>query len=212
MKHPQVDEFIENAKNWQFEMSELRSIVLDCGLTEELKWKQPCYSYQKKNIVIISAFKGYCVLGFFKGALLTDLEKLLISPGANSQTVKHFRFTNHEIIAKLRSTIKAYIFEAIEIEKTGLKVKFKKSNNLELPQELLNIFEQDVEFKTAFNELTPGRQRGYNIFFVAAKQSTTRTSRIEKYRQRILTGKGINDCICGHSKKMPGCDGSHKYM
>ena len=212
MKNPKVDEFLTNAKNWQAEMSLLRSIALDCTLIEDLKWRQPCYSFKKNNIIIIGAFKEFCVIGFFKGVLLVDSEKLLISPGENSQTVKQLRFTSIENIEKLKSTIKAYIFEAIEVEKSGLKVEFKKSKNLELQKELLDIFSIDKDYEKAFKSLTPGRQRGYHIFFSGAKQSETRTKRIEKYRERILKGKGINDCICGHSKRLPACDGSHKYL
>ena len=212
MENPEVDAFLSRAKNWQAEMTLLRLIALECGLTEELKWRQPCYNYKGNNIIIIGAFKAYCIVGFFKGVLLGDPENLLTSPGENSQTVKQLRFTGSKSIEDLRATIKAYIFEAVEIEKTGLKVEFKKSKNLEFPQELLDIFKLDPIFNAAFNALTPGRQRGYNLFFTGAKQSETRTSRIEKYKARILTGKGINDCVCGHSKKMPGCDGSHKYL
>ena len=210
--NPKVDEFLAAAVKWKAEMTQLRTIALDCGLTEELKWRQPCYSYQKKNIIIIGKLKDYCVLGFFKGILLSDEYNILRSPGKNSQSVKQLTFNNLESVHKMESTIKAYIFEAIEVEKAGLKPALKQSVNLEFTDELLSVLEKDEMFKTAFEALTPGRQRGYHLFFSGAKQSSTRHSRIEKYRERILNGKGINDCVCGHSKRMPNCDGSHNYL
>jgi uncharacterized protein YdeI (YjbR/CyaY-like superfamily) len=209
--NPKVDEFINNATKWQPEMEQLRLLLLDCGLTEEFKWRMPCYCFQGNNIVLIGSFKEYCTLSFFKGILLQDSSGLLSKPGENSQSMRFFKFTNLEEIIEQQSIIKAYIYEAIEIEKAGLKVIFKSNTELELVEELQIALDKNPTLKTAFQALTPGRQRAYNLHFSEAKQSKTRETRIEKYTQRILNGKGINDCICGLSKKMPNCDGSHKY-
>lgn len=212
MKNPAVDEFLENAKKWQQELTLLRSIILDCVLTEELKWKQPCYTFQNKNVLIIGGFKENCFISFFKGALLQDQEKLLVSPGENSQSARMIKFTNTDQISELTPILKAYIFEAIEAEKSGLKVELKKDVELLLIEELEEILKNDSKLNEAFKALTPGRQRAYNIFFSGAKQASTRISRIENYKQRILSGKGFNDCTCGLSKRMPTCDGSHKNL
>lgn len=193
-------------------MKSLRSILLDCGLTEEFKWRQPCYMYKKSNIVLLYELKECCALGFLKGALLQDTAGILIKSGENSQSGRWIKFTTMEEINSMEATIKAYVFEAIEVEKAGLKVDFKEKNELVFPEELTNKFDSNPAFRAAFEALTPGRQRGYNLYFSAAKQSQTRSLRIEKYVERILAGKGIHDCICGFSKKMPNCDGSHKYI
>jgi uncharacterized protein YdeI (YjbR/CyaY-like superfamily) len=210
--NPKIDDLIANVKQWSTEFKLLRSILLECGLTEELKWKNPCYTFQNANIVMIGGFKEYCTLSFFKGVLLNDSAQILDSPGENSQTVRMVKFTNVKEIESIHDTLKAYIFEAIEIEKAGIKVEMKKSKNLDLTEELIGEMEKSSEFKKAFNALTPGRQRGYHLYFSAAKQSKTRLDRIEKYRQRILDGIGFHDCVCGHSKRMPTCDGSHKFL
>lgn len=210
--NPKVDTFLSKADQWQEEMAELRTILLDCDLTEEWKWRSPCYTFQGSNIAIIGGFKTHCVLSFFKGALLQDPEGILEKPGENSQAARVIRFTSKREIQEKESSLQAYIFEAIEVEKAGLSVDFKEKNELVLVEELLHKFEELPAFKTAFEALTPGRQRGYNLFFSAGKQSQTRTARIEKYIERILDGKGINDCVCGLSNKMPSCDGSHKYI
>lgn len=209
--NPKVDEFLRNTDKWQKEMEQLRHIVLDCGLMEELKWKQPCYSFNNSNVLIISGFKDHCVLSFIKGVLLQDADKILVSPGENSHSVRFLKFTDIKQIVNLEATIKAYIFEAIEVEKAGLKVERKDNTNLDLVKELESRLNEDPVLKQAFIALTPGRQRAYNMFFEGAKQSKTRYDRIEKYRPRIMAGKGMNDCICGKSKRMPNCDGSHKY-
>ncbi|SHN09738.1 DUF1801 domain-containing protein [Flavobacterium xinjiangense] len=209
--NPKVDDFINNATKWQPEIKQLRQLLLDCGLTEEFKWRMPCYCFQGNNVVLIGNFKEYCTLSFFKGILLQDSNSLLSKPGENSQSMRFFKFTNLEEIIEQQSIIKAYIYEAIEIEKAGLKVIFKSNTELELVEELQIALDKNPQLKTAFEALTPGRQRAYNLHFSEAKQSKTRETRIEKYTQRILNGKGINDCICGLSKKMPNCDGSHKY-
>lgn len=210
--NPKVDAFILDANKWKSEMQALRNILLDCQLTEELKWKQPCYTYNGKNLAIIMNFKSYCALSFLKGTLLADADQILISPGENSQSVKYIQFTDIQDIVSQQAVIKSYIYEAIEVEKAGLKVVKTKSKDLEYCTELAQKLKEDVPFKKAFEALTPGRQRGYHLFFEAAKQSKTRYSRIEQYKDRILKGKGINDCVCGHSKRMPTCDGSHKWF
>jgi uncharacterized protein YdeI (YjbR/CyaY-like superfamily) len=207
-----VDEYIENANKWKAEIIQLRTLLLDCGLTEEFKWRNPCYCFQGNNVVLIGSFKEFCSLSFFKGTLLQDSNNVLIKPRKNSQSMRFFKFRNLEEIIEQKAIIKAYIYEAIEIEKAGLKVVFKSNTQLELAEELQNALDKNPNLKTAFEALTPGRQRAYNIYFSVPKQSKTRETRIEKYTQRILNGKGITDCTCGLSKKMPNCDGSHKYI
>ena len=210
--NPKVDAFLSKASKWQAEMTQLRKIVLDCLLTEELKWGVPCYTFQKSNIVMINDFKDNCVLSFVKGALLSDTDGVLSKPGENSQAVRFIRFSNSKQITEMKSVLKAYIFEAIEVEKAGLKIDFKESADLVLVEEFQMILNKNSKLKKAFEALTPGRQRAYNLFFSAAKQSATRTTRVAKYTQQILNGKGMTDCICGMSKKQPYCDGSHKYI
>ncbi|MEE8429252.1 MAG: YdeI/OmpD-associated family protein [Gammaproteobacteria bacterium] len=196
---------------WPEELKELRRIILDCGLTEELKWSQPCYTYQKSNVVLMGAFKEYSALSFFKGALLKDVNSILQKPGENSQAARQIRFTDVQAIVEMEPILKAYIHEAIEVEKAGLKVDFKKKEH-SIPEELQNTFDESPAFKTAFEALTPGRQRGYILHFSAAKQSKTRASRIEKYMPRIFDGIGFWDCTCGHTNKPPNCDGTHKHF
>ncbi len=207
----EVSFYFSKAKKWQDEMKQLRSTVLDCGLTEVLKWGVPCYSFQNNNIVLIHAFKDYCALLFFKGVLLHDGEHILIQQTENTQSARQIRFTNRKDIVKMESVIKSYVFEAIEIEKLGLKVELKKTDEFEIPDEFQNKLDKNIDLKKAFEALTPGRQKTYLIFFAAAKQAKTREARIESYSVRILKGKGLNDCLCGLSKKMPSCDGSHKF-
>jgi uncharacterized protein YdeI (YjbR/CyaY-like superfamily) len=209
--NPKVDEYLSKAKRWQEEMEKLRMIILDCQLNEELKWRIPCYTFQKNNIVMIQGFKEYCALGFFKGALLNDANGILIKPGENTQTGRQIRFNNVREIVEMEPILKAYIYEAIEVEKAGLKVNFKK-NPEPIPEEFQNKLDEIPALKTAFYALTPGRQRAYILYFSAPKQSKTRESRVEKCMQQILNGKGLNDCTCGLSQKQPYCDGSHKYI
>ena len=178
---------------WQKELRLLRKIVLSCGLTEELKWKVPCYTHEKHNILLISAFKNYATLSFVKGALLRDSERLLDSPGENSQSVRFFRFTNVQTIREMEPILKAYIREAIELEKSGARVDFKAKSELEIPEELEAKFESLPALRTAFLDLTLGRQRGYILHFTAAKQSKTRMARIEKWIPKILEGRGMHD-------------------
>ncbi len=210
--NPKVDKFLNEATNWQEEMKLLRKIALDCGLTEEYKWMHPCYTFQRSNVVLIHGFKEYCALLFYKGALLKDTENILIQQTENVQSGRQIRFLNIDEIIKLESTIKAYIFEAIEAEKAGLKIEMKKTSEFAVPEELQNKLDNNPAFKTAFESLTPGRQRAYLLHFSTPKQSKTRVARIEKYEQRIFDGKGINDCVCGQSRRLPSCDGSHKSV
>ena len=210
--NPKVDEFIMKAKKWQEEVETLRTLLLDCNLTEELKWGTPCYTFQNSNLVLIHTFKEYFALGFFNGALLNDTEGILVKPGENTQAGRQIRFTNKEEIVKMEPILKAYIFEAIEVERAGLKLEVKKNIQLDFPDELINKFESNPAFKTAFEALTPGRQRAYLMYFSDSKQAKTREARIEKYTQQILNGKGFNDCTCGLSQRMPSCDGSHKLL
>ena len=207
-----VDAYMSKAKIWKEEMEALREMLLSCNLTEELKWGKPCYSFENKNLFIIQSFKTNCALGFFKGELINDEKGLLVKPGGNTQSGRMIRFTHLKEIVKVKGAIKGYIKEAIEHEKMGTKTTIKEKAELIFPEELQSVLDKNVKFKKAFESLTPGRQRAYNMFFSAPKQAQTRTTRIEKYKQQILNGKGINDCTCGLSKKMPYCDGSHKYL
>lgn len=191
--NPKVDEFLSNTKKWQEEFEKLRMIILDCQLTEELKWGQPCYTFEESNIVLIHGFKDYCAILFIKGALLKDAEGILIRQTENVQAGRQIRFTNVGEIISLESTLKAYIYEAIKIEKAGLKVELKKNTEFMILEELQNEFKENPALKTAFEALTPGRQRAYIFYFSEPKQSKTRESRIEKYMQQILGGKGLND-------------------
>ena len=191
--NPKVDAYLSKAKKWQEEMEKLRMIILDCQLTEELKWGEPCYTFQKSNIVIIHGFKEYCALMFFKGALLNDANGILIKHTENMQAGRQIRFTNVREIVEMEPILKAYIYEAIEVEKAGLKVNFKKNTELIFPEEFQNKLDEIPALKTAFDALTPGRQRAYILYFSAPKQSKTRESRVEKCMQQILNGKGLND-------------------
>jgi uncharacterized protein YdeI (YjbR/CyaY-like superfamily) len=188
-----VDRYIERIKKWKDETILLREISLECGLDEDFKWMHPCYTFQGKNIVLIHGFKEYCALLFHKGALLKDTENILVQQTVNVQSARQIRFTDKTQINDLKAVIKAYIFEAIEVEKAGLEVKKKKTSEYEIPEELEQEFEFDSNFKTAFYNLTPGRQRGYLLHFSDAKQSKTRTSRIEKAKLKIFDGKGHNE-------------------
>ena len=191
--NPKVDFYFNKAKKWQKELEQLRMIVLDCGLTEELKWGVPCYMLQKSNIVLIHVFKEYCALLFFKGALLNNANGILIQQTKNVQAARQIRFTNVREIVKMKTILKACIYEAIEVEKDGLKVNFKKAAEFNIPEEFQKKIDKTRSLKTAFEALTPGRQRGYLLYFSAPKQSKTRESRVEKYMQQILNGKGLND-------------------
>lgn len=191
--NPKVDFYFTKAKKWQKEIEQLRKMVLDCGLSEELKWGVPCYTFEGNNIVLIHSFKEYCAILFFKGVLLKDTSNILIQQTENVQATRQIRFTNLEQIIEMEETIKAYIYEAIEVEKAGLKVDFKKSTEFTFPEEFQNKLDEIPALKTAFEKLTPGRQRAYILYFSAPKQSKTRVSRVEKSIDRILDGFGIDD-------------------
>jgi uncharacterized protein YdeI (YjbR/CyaY-like superfamily) len=191
--NPKVDFYFGKAKTWQKELEKLRMIVLGCGLTEELKWGVPCYTFKENNIVLIHVFKEYCALLFFKGALLNDPNGILIQQTKNTQAARQIRFTNVREIVKMEAILKAYIYEAIEVEKAGLKVKFKKTAEFIIPEEFQKKLDGVPGLKAAFDALTPGRQRAYNLYFSAPKQSKTRESRVEKCMQQILNGKGLDD-------------------
>ena len=191
--NPKVDFYFVKAKKWQAEIEKLRLIVLNCGLTEELKWGCPCYTDQKTNIVLIHVFKEYCALLFFKGALLSDAHHILIQQTKNVQAARQMRFTSTREIAKLEPVIKAYVYEAIEVEKAGLKVEYKKTSEFNIPEEFQNKLDRNKSLKTAFYALTPGRQRAYLFHFSQPKLSKTREARVEKCLQQILDGKGLND-------------------
>lgn len=211
--NPKVEEFLSKDSQWKEEYVKLRQIVLDFEeLTEEFKWMHPCYTMKNKNIVLIHGFKEYCALLFHKGALLKDPQGILIQQTENVQAARQIRFTGLQEIAKLEPVIKEYIMEAIEVEKSGLEVTIKEHKEYIIPEELETKFAEIPELKTAFEALTPGRQRAYILHFSQPKQSKTRVTRIEKAMERILNGKGLNDCICGLSQKMPNCDGSHKFV
>lgn len=191
--NPKVDFYFDKADKWQKEVNQLRTIVLGCGLSEELKWGCPCYTYQDSNIVLIHMFKEYCALLFFKGALLNDANGILIQQTENVQSARQIRFTNVREIVELAPTLKAYIYEAIAVEEAGLKVKLKKTADFEIPEEFQKKLDKMPALRTAFDALTPGRQRAYIFYFSQAKQSKTRESRVEKYLEKILNGKGLED-------------------
>ncbi|MFP3919443.1 YdeI/OmpD-associated family protein [Lysinibacillus telephonicus] len=211
-KNPKVDEFLSKATKWKDEYEKLRNIVLDCELTEEFKWMHPCYTFKNKNIVLIHGFKEYCALLFHKGALLQDTHGILIQQTENVQAARQIRFTNVQEIVELEPILKSYIYKAIEVEKAGLDVNYKKDTEYIIPEEFQIRLDENPALKIAFEALTPGRQRAYIFHFSQPKQSKTRASRVEKCIPKILNGKGLNDCTCGLSKKMPNCDGSHKYI
>ena len=191
--NPDVDWFFSKSKKWQEEVQKLRTIILDCPLTEELKWGCPCYTFKKSNIVLIHVFKEYCALLFFKGALLKDADDILIQQTENVQAARQVRFTNVREITQMEPILKDYIHEAIDVEKAGLKVKLKKTSEFKIPEEFQKKLDAMPALKTAFDVLTPGRQRGYLFYFSKAKQSKTRASRVEKWLPQILKGKGLDD-------------------
>eukprot|EP01133_Synstelium_polycarpum_P013947 gene13947-16448_t len=191
--NPKVDFYFAKDQKWQQEVQELRVIALDCGLSEELKWGVPCYTFQKSNIVLIHDFKEYCAFLFFKGALLKDPQNILVQQTKNVQAARQVRFRNIREIIDLRTALKAYIQQAIEVEKSGLKVNFKTTADFPVPEEFQAKLEQIPDLKTAFDALTPGRQKSYILYFSSAKQSKTRESRVEKYLPQILMGKGLDD-------------------
>ena len=210
MKDPNVDEFILSADHWSAEMACLRRILLDCLLIETFKWRTPVYMVGTKNIIAIGSLKGHCALSFFNGALLQDEDNLLIKPGEHTQSGRWMKFSSVEEILAKEDFIKAYVYESIEVEKLGLKME--KPQEIPYPEELTTIFDKNPAVKTAFEKLTPGRQRAYLMHFSDGKQSATRTARIQENEKYILKGIGITDCICGLTKRKPSCDGSHKAI
>lgn len=191
--NPKVDFFFSKAEQWKEEYEKLRTLILNCGLTEELKWGCPCYTFQKNNIVLMHGFKEYFALLFFKGALLKDSKNILIRQTENVQAARQIRFTNIGEVIDLEPVIKAYVYEALEVEKAGMKVEFKKTKEFNMPVEFQNKLTGLPALKSAFEALTPGRQRGYLLYFSSAKQTKTREARIEKYIPHILNGKGMDD-------------------
>src|SRR5258705_1466899 len=191
--NPKVDWFFDKGTKWQKEYEKLRTILLDCGLTEELKWGVPCYTFESRSIVLMHGFKEYCALLFFKGALLNDAHDILIQQTKNVQAARQVRFTSIQEIVKMERILKTYIYEAIEVERAGLKVKLKKTADFKIPGEFQKKLDKSAALKKAFNALTPGRQRAYIFYFSQARQSKTRESRIEKYVKQILNGKGLDD-------------------
>ena len=210
--NPKVDAFLLNTKKWREELTVLRSIVMDSGLGEELKWGAPCYVHEQANVIIMQGFKDYFALMFFKGALMKDPQDLLRKPGENTQSGRQIRMTSMDEMLGQEEVLRAYIQNAIAVEKAGEKVIVKKTEEYAVPLELEESFVENSDLQHAFYGLTPGRQRAYLLHFAEAKQSATRKARIEKYAPRILKGKGILDCWCGLSKRMPTCDGSHKQL
>ncbi len=191
--NPKVDFYFSKSQKWQKELEKLRMIVLDCPLTEELKWGVPCYTFQKSNIVLMHEFKEYCALLFIKGVLLKDAQAILIQQTENTQAARQVRFTNLQEIVEMEPILKAYIEEAIQVEKSGLEVNYKKATEFSIPDEFQNKLDEFPALETAFYALTPGRQRAYLLYFSAPKQSKTRESRIEKCMPQILNGQGLND-------------------
>jgi uncharacterized protein YdeI (YjbR/CyaY-like superfamily) len=208
----EVEIYLDKLDKWKKELSTLRQIIVDCGLTEDFKWMHPSYSDKNKNILLIHEFKDYCAILFNKGALLNDSANILVQQTENTQSARQIRFTSLSEIIQLETVIKAYIYEAVEVERAGLKVKKKETSDFDVPAELKQKFEEDSDLEQAFKNLTEGRKRGYLLHFSQPKQSKTRISRIEKNTGRIFKGKGLNDCICGLSKRRPSCDGSHKQI
>ena len=208
--NPNVTQYISSAKLWKEELQAIREILLETELVEEFKWASPCYTYNNKNVVILAPFKDYFALGFFNGAHLTDPKGLLVKPGEHTRAGRQLRLENVQDIVKKKSFIKKIIKESILTEAdTSIKPDAAPAIVVE---ELNTIIKKNASLKKAFESLTPGRQRGYLIFFSGAKQSETRIARIEKYTNQIMCGKGLTDCTCGLSKRMPACDGSHKYL
>ena len=207
--NPEVNELFKDAPRWNPELNFLRALMLQAPLVEEVKWGQPCYSHEGRNIAILGGFKNYFVLSLMKGALIPDPQELLSKPGPNSVEGRWMKFTSMAGVEAAAPYVLDYLLAAIEAEQQGLRID-KPANEFEVPPELESAYEVTPGLREAFEALSVGRQRAYLMFFTAAKQSATVSARIEKFTTRILRKKGMNDCVCGHSKKMPGCDGSHK--
>ena len=211
-RHPRVDDYLSVSPQWREELVHLRTILLDSPLDEDFKWRNPCYTYRGRNVSMLGRFKDYCALTFFQGALLKDPAGILRKPGENTRAGRLVAFTGMRNITELEPTLKAYLHEAVELERAGKKVDLSQDQTTQYPDELTRKFDDDPALQSAFFSLTPGRQRGYLLHFSGAKQSGTRTARIEKFAARIMDGKGMNDCTCGLSRRMPACDGSHRAL
>ncbi len=207
---PLVSDFIQKNHQWKSELRMLRDIVLEAGLSEAYKWNTPCYMHNGKNILLLGSFKKYCSMSFLQGALLSDPDHMLQSPGPNSKSVRMAIYTESASIEKDRNYLLQCISEAVSLAQQGAKIP--KTKEVNYPKELAIALESDADFRRAFEALTPGRRRGYALYIGGAKQAQIRVSRIEKYRTRILDGFGIHDCVCGQSQNMPRCDGSHKNI
>jgi len=207
-----IDAYFDRELPFSEILKAIRTGLLACGLSEELKWQAPCYTIMGKNVCILGRFKDNCVLSFFKGALLQDEAGILSKAGENSQAGRIIRFRTWDDFTRVEPFLKAYIFEAIEIERSGVKLAPEHNHVWEIPTAFKTVFDTDEPYKLAFEALTPGRQRGYAMFVAAAKNEQTRFDRVAKFRQRILDGYGMNDCTCGLSRRMPNCDGSHKQL
>lgn len=208
----EIQTYFNNLNTWCQELRLLHDIIVECDLDQTFKWKQPCYTFNNSNIVLIGSFKNYCALLFMNGSLINDPEKKLIKPTENSQYGRQLRFTSVAEIIKNKKLIQTYINRAVEVEKEGKKVQKKQTSAYEVPEELLEAFTTDAPFKIAYDKLTEGRKRGYLLHFLKPKKKETRISLIEKNKNRIFDGYGLYDCTCGMSKKMPTCDGSHKQI
>ena len=208
--NPKVDTYMQGLKSWKAEAEALRALLIASDLEEDFKWGRPCYTYNGKNLIGLTPLKEHCALNFFNGAVLSDSNGVLIMPGEHTQNGRWMKFNSLSDINKHKNLLKLFVKEAIEIENSGVK-KPTSLKTIALPEELQVIFKKDAKLNKAFLSLTPGRQRAYLIYFTAAKQSETRIARIKKYVPKILCGKGFHDCDCGLSKRMPTCDGSHKF-
>ena len=210
--YPNVDQYLNDQAVWQETLGALVDLLRQEDLEEVVKWSTPIYMYRGTNIIGLGAFKNHCTLSFFNGALMADPQGLLTKPGENTQAGRWIKFTHTEEVHKLAPILEAYIQEAMDIERAGLKVEMKTVDDYAIPAELQAELDKDTDFQSSWDALTPGRRRAYILFIDGAKQSATKTDRVLKYRPRILKGKGMNDCICGLSKRMPNCDGSHKQL
>jgi uncharacterized protein YdeI (YjbR/CyaY-like superfamily) len=213
MTDPNVDAYLKSAPRWHAEMALLRRILLSCGLQETWKWRQPCYMCEGKNLIILGSFKDSCVISFLMGSLLSDPAGLLEKPGEHTQTGRFLRFTSLQQIQELEALILSYVVESMENLKSEKKpAQSANADSIPIPDELTAVFEADDEYRQAFFSLTSGRQRAYLMHFTATKVSDTRITRIDRLRSRIMAGKGMTDCICGLTRKKPGCDGSHREL
>ncbi len=217
MTHPEVDAYLADLDRWKEELTELRALVLSCGLEEHWKWRQPCYTAQGKNVLILGNFKDSCVLSFFNGSTLSDPHGWLVKPGPHTQTGRFIRFTDVRTVRERADELRAYVFEAADQAAsgaygTGAAGEQEPSGQIAPPEELTQTFAEDEVYEAAFAALTPGRQRAYLMHFTASDTPATRQTRIDRLRPRILAGKGMTDCVCGLTKKRPGCDGSHRAL